>query len=153
MDKHYLKLFTQLAHTIEILAEQVVSINHDKKDEKGEETATIMRDDYQQLYDRMRQTDFDPATLSKRDYARFLVGAIIVVQQIETRIENEKKAISGYKVDLIPKLERIINEIKEGEEDKLPTLVSELFEIKPEEKAETDSSNEEKVEEKEKSNN
>lgn len=153
MDKHYLKLFTQLAHTIEVLAEQVVSINHDKKDEKGEQTATIMRDDYQQLYDRMRQADFDPATLSKRDYARFLVGAIIVVQQIETRIENEKKAISGYKIDLIPKLERIINEIKEGEEDKLPALVSELFEIKPEEKAETDSSNEEKVEEKEKSNN
>lgn len=153
MDKHYLKLFTQLAHTIEVLAEQVISINHDKKDEKGEETATIMRDDYQQLYDRMRQADFDPVTLSKRDYARFLVGAIIVVQQIETRIENEKKAISGYKIDLIPKLERIINEIKEGEEDKLPALISELFEIKPEEKTETNSSNEEKVKEKEKSNN
>jgi hypothetical protein len=131
----------------------VISINHDKKDEKGEETATIMRDDYQQLYDRMRQADFDPVTLSKRDYARFLVGAIIVVQQIETRIENEKKAISGYKIDLIPKLERIINEIKEGEEDKLPALISELFEIKPEEKTETNSSNEEKVKEKEKSNN
>lgn len=131
----------------------MISINHDKKDEKGEETATIMRDDYQQLYDRMRQADFDPVTLSKRDYARFLVGAIIVVQQIETRIENEKKAISGYKIDLIPKLERIINEIKEGEEDKLPALISELFEIKPEEKTETNSSNEEKVKEKEKSNN
>lgn len=131
MDKNYLKLFTQLAHTVQILAEQVVELNHSKQDKKGEETATTMRNDYQELYDRMRAADFDPATLDRKDYARLLVGAIIIVQQIEIKINNEKKALSGYKVDLIPKLERIINETKEDAQDNIPNLVAELFEIKP----------------------
>lgn len=143
MDKHYLKLFTEMTHTIEVLAEQVMELNKTKGDDKGVETATIMRDDYRSLYDRMRQENFDEKTLTKKDYARFLVGAIIVAQQIDNKIKNEKKALSGYKVDLIPKLERVINEVKsDDDKDKLSALIEELFSIKPEEVKEESTSDE-----------
>lgn len=118
-----------MAHTIEILAEQVLELNKKNNDEKGIQTATIMRNDYAELYDRMKSEDFVPESLKRHDFARFLVGAIIVTQQIENKIAAENKALSGYKVDLIPKLERIVNETNEGEQDEVTALAAELFSI------------------------
>jgi len=91
-----------------------------------------MRDDYKQLYDTLRGVDFNPDNLEKKDYAKLLVGAIIVVKQIENKLEAEKKAISGYKIDIIPKLERMVNEV-ETEEERI-ALARELFTIVEEEK-------------------
>lgn len=131
MHNKYLQLFKELAHTVQILSEQVVEANHKKNDNKGQQTATVMRDDYKQLYDTLRSTDFNPDTLSKKDYAKLLVGAIIVVKQIENKFEAEKKAISGYKIDVIPKLERIVNEAES--DDERIALARELFTIVEEE--------------------
>lgn len=135
MDKNYLNLFRELAHTTEILAEQVMELNHSKEDVKGEETATIMRNDYAKLYEMLRSEDFNPDILTKRDYAKLLVGAAIVAQQLDNKIAAETKAINGYKVDVMPKLERIINEA-EKDEDVL-ALATELFTIKDSEESNT----------------
>lgn len=135
MDKTYLTLFTELAHASEVIAEQVMELNKSHQDDKGIETAQIMRDDFAQLYDMMRKEDFDPNTLEKREYAKLLVGAIIVANQLDNKIKAEQKALDGYKIDTIPKLERIVNETNSQEE--IQALSNELFAIKSEEKTDT----------------
>lgn len=135
MDKTYLTLFTELAHASEVIAEQVMELNKSHQDDKSIETAQIMRDDFAQLYDMMRKEDFDPNTLGKREYAKLLVGAIIVANQLDNKIKAEKKALDGYKIDTIPKLERIVNETNSQEE--IQALSNELFAVKSEEKTDT----------------
>ncbi len=135
MDKTYLTLFTELAHASEVIAEQVMELNKSHQDDKGIETAQIMRDDFAQLYDMMRKEDFDPNTLGKREYAKLLVGAIIVANQLDNKIKAEQKALDGYKIDTIPKLERIVNETNSQEE--IQALSNELFAVKSEEKTDT----------------
>lgn len=135
MDKTYLTLFTELAHASEVIAEQVMELNKSHQDDKGIETAQIMRDDFAQLYDMMRKEGFDPNTLGKREYAKLLVGAIIAANQLDNKIKAEKKALDGYKIDTIPKLERIVNETNSQEE--IQALSNELFAVKSEEKTDT----------------
>lgn len=110
-----------------MLAEQVMDFNHSKNDEKGEETAKSMRDDFNKLYERMSAEGFNSDTLAKTDYARLLVGALIVVNNLETRIANEQKAVKNYKDELISRLERIVNECDTDEEAQ--TLAKEIFTI------------------------
>lgn len=128
MDNRYIKLFTQIAQSIEVIAEQAMEANRASNDKKGEDAAEKMREMYMELHDRMSKEDFDPKTLSKADYARILVGAAIAAQGIENRIETEKKALEGYKIDTIPKLNRIMDEAKD--DDSARALAEELFTIK-----------------------
>ena len=128
MDNRYVKLFTQIAQSIEVIAEQAMEMNHANNDQKGEETAEKMREMYTELHDRMKIENFDSKTLSKADYARILVGATIAAQGIENRIKTEQKALEGYKIDTIPKLSRIMDEAKNDEEAR--KLAEELFTIK-----------------------
>lgn len=127
MDKSYIKLFTEIVHTTELLAERVMELNHTQNDTKGEATAKTMRDDYIKLYDKMRDEKFDFNNLTKAEYAKLLVGTLIVVNNIEDRIAGEKKALNGYKTGVIPKLQRIVDECKTDEE--AITLAMELFKI------------------------
>ena len=139
MDKTYVTLFTELAHATEVLSEKVLEVNKKKNDERGINAAETMRRDYAGLYDQMRAKDFDPSTLGRKEYAKFLVGAIIMAQQLDRQITTLKTSLQGYKIDVIPKLERIVNETKTDEESQ--ALASELFQIKEksdeEEKSET----------------
>ena len=108
MDKRYITLFKELAQATAVSAEQVMEYDRGKGDEKGLETATIMRDDYQALVDSITSAD-ENYQLNKADAARLLVGAMIQVNQLQDRINNLKKAMSGYQADVIPKLQEIID--------------------------------------------
>ena len=132
MDKEYLQLFIEIVHAAELLAEQVIEYDNSQNDENGAKTAEIMRNDYAKLYDKMRDEKFDFTSLTKADYAKFLVAALIVVNNIESKIKNEELAVKNYKIDIIPKLERIINEIKD--EENASELAKELFTINKEKK-------------------
>lgn len=127
MHSKYVELFKEIAHTTEVLAEQVMNFNHEKKDEKAEQTAQSMRDDYIKLYDKMRADDFKAESLTKSDYARLLVGVLIIVNNLETRISNEQKAVKNYKEEIVTRLERVVNECKTDEESQ--KLAEELFTI------------------------
>lgn len=129
MDKVYVSLFTEMAHATEVNAERVLEYNRKKGDLKGYSAAKTMRDDFAALYDRFRSPDFDSATLTKADYAKLLAAAVIVSQQIEKTIEAQKKALQGYKIDTIPKLDRIVN-CKNDEE--AMELANEIFQTKEE---------------------
>ena len=128
MDRRYKDLFLLISQSIANTAEKVMDLHKNNNEEKEFETAQIMRDDYLNLHDKLSETDI----LSKADYARLLVGAIIVVNQIEGKIKAEQKALDGYKLDIIPKLDQINNEM---DEEKVVQLATELFEIKDEEKS------------------
>lgn len=115
MDKKYIELFKELAHATEISAEQVMQYDHEKGDTEGEKTAQIMRDDYTKLYDKIRANDFD-GNLTKGEFAKLLVGAMIMTNQLQDRISALKKAMTGYQTDVIPKLQKIIDEAKDDDE-------------------------------------
>ena len=123
MDKKYKDLFTLIAQTTANTAEQVMDLHKANNEENSYKTAEIMRNDYLKLYDKLNSTD----ELTKADYARLLVGAIIVTNGIENRIKSEQEAIKGYKIDVIPKLDQINN--ADTEEEAI-NLASELFQIK-----------------------
>ena len=122
MDSRYLELFTLIAQQIANLAEQVMNDHQDKGESKEQETAQTMRDDYLNLHDKLTSNQ----ELNKADYARILVGAIIITNQLTTRIQNEQKALDGYKLDIIPKLDQINN----TNSDEVPSLAAKLFTIK-----------------------
>jgi len=122
MDSRYLELFTLIAQQIANLAEQVMNDHQDKGETKEQETAQTMRDDYLNLHDKLTTNQ----ELNKADYARILVGAIIIANQLDARIKNEQKALDGYKLDVIPKLDQI----NSTEYDDVPALAAKLFTVK-----------------------
>ena len=86
--------------------------DREKGDEKGLETATMMRDDYQALAEKIVE-DYKP---NKNDIAKLLVGAMIQVNQIQDRINNLKQAMTGYQTDVIPKWQSIVDIATNDEE-------------------------------------
>lgn len=122
MDKKYAELFTLISQSVANLAEQVMNDHQDKGETKEQEVAQTMRDDYIALKEKLDNEE----KLNKSDFARLLVGAIIITNQLDARIKNEQKALDGYKLDIIPKLDRINN----TEPDEVPSLAAELFQVK-----------------------
>ena len=115
MDKKYTTLFRDLAQATAATAEQVMDYDSQKNDKKGFETAKIMRDEFQALAESIDNLHED-YQINKADIARLLVGAMIQTNQIQDRINNLKKAITGYQTDVIPKLQEILDNAKDDEE-------------------------------------
>lgn len=124
MDKNYVQLFLEIAKSTELLAERVVELDRKNNDQKGEATAKIMRDDFSALKEKLQSDD---ATLSRSEWIKLLSGAMIVSNNIEDQIKTLQKANSGYKLNLIPKLNRIMNETETDEGAQ--ALANELFQI------------------------
>ena len=112
MDKRYITLFKDLAQATAASAEQVMDYDKAQNDEKGFETAQIMRNDYQALADKFGE-EF---TINRNDIAKLLVGAMIQTNQLQDRINNLKKAMTGYQSDIIPKLQEILDETETDED-------------------------------------
>ena len=124
MDKKYITLFKELAQATAASAETVMDYDRDKGDQKGLDTATIMRDDYQALADSLSNLD-EEYQINKADAAKLLVGAMIMTNQLQDRMNNLKKAITGYQTDVIPKLQKIVDEANNDEE--VTKMANELF--------------------------
>ena len=88
-----------------------------------------MRNDYQNLCDKLAVDNSD-VTLSKSEYAKLLVGAMIIINNIQNRIASEQRAVENYNMDVLPKLQRIINEASNDTEAQ--TLANTLFQISEE---------------------
>lgn len=115
MDKKYVTLFKDLAQATAASAEQVMDYDRSQNDEKGLKTATIMRDDYQKLADKINDVG-DAYVPNKDEVAKLLVSAMIQVNQLQDRINNLKKAMTGYQTDTIPKLQKILDEAKDDDD-------------------------------------
>lgn len=124
MDKRYVELFKDLAKATAVSAEQVMDYDSQKGDNEGLATATTMRDDFQELTDRINDTDY---VITKADAAKLLVGSMIIANQIKDKIESLQKGLAGYQTDLIPKLEEVLGAETEEEAQK---TAEEKFSIK-----------------------
>ncbi len=124
MDKRYVELFKDLAKATAVSAEQVMDYDRQKGDNEGLATATTMRDDFQELADRINNTDY---VITKADAAKLLVGSMIIANQIKDKIESLQKGLAGYQTDLIPKLEEVLGAETEEEAQK---TAEEKFSIK-----------------------
>ena len=128
MDKRYVTLFKELAQATAASAETVMDYDREKGDENGLKTATIMRDDFQDLVSRIDVTEY---VLSKSDAAKLLIAATVMANQLQGRINNMKNALAGYQTDILPKLQDIIDNAKDDDEAK--SMAEEKFVIKEEE--------------------
>jgi len=84
-----------------------------------------MRDDYNSLTDRLADENFNIDSLKKEDYLKILAGAMIVSSNMQDRINIQQKVVDSYKMMLIPKLDRVINE--GADETSLKNVVKECF--------------------------
>lgn len=114
MDAKYVKLFTEIARTISILSENVMDYNKEHNDEHGYEASETMHNEYTNLWHKLE--DNPNITLTRAEYAKIYIGSLIIIEQIESRIEKDKIALAGYKSDMVPKLEQIMNQTKNDSE-------------------------------------
>ncbi len=114
MHKKYITLFKDLAQATAASAETVMEYDKEKKDEKGLITATTMRNDFQALADTITNAGENYAP-SQNEAARLLVGAMIMVNQLQDRISALQKAVTGYQTDVIPKLQEIVEKANSDE--------------------------------------
>jgi len=125
MDKKYITLFRDLAQATAASAETVMDYDRQQGDEKGLETATIMRNDFQELAD-LINTAGDEYVPTQPEAVRLLVGAYVITNQLQDKINALKKAMAGYQTDIIPKLKKIVDEAG-ADEEKAKQMANELF--------------------------
>ena len=124
MDNKYITLFKELAQSAAASAEAVMDYDRKLKDEEGLKTATQMRDDYQDLADKISAAGNDYA-LTKNDAAKLAAAAMIMVNQLQDRITFYKRSIAGCQTDLIPKLQELL--ASELADDAFGNLANEKF--------------------------
>jgi hypothetical protein len=125
MDKKYVLLFKDIAKATAMSAESVMDYNRKQSDEKGLETATIMRDDFKKLANTIESAG-DNYVPTQPDAARLLVGAYVIANQLNDKIKALQKAMSGYMDDVIPKLQKIVDNA--GKDEELAAkMANELF--------------------------
>ena len=122
MDKQYMDLFKELARATAVSAEQVMDYDKAQNDEKGFETAKVMRDDYEALYDRLN----DDYSMNRADAAKLLVGIMIQLNHMQDKIVALRKATTGYQTDVIPKLQEIVDNVNITDEE-IAKLADEKF--------------------------
>lgn len=112
MDKKYIKLFEELAASTAVSAEKVMDYDAEKQDQKGYETAQIMRDNYEALKVRIIEAG-NNYTLTCQDAAKLALGTIIIANQLQDQIGILQKVINAYKNDILPKLQDIVDNAKD----------------------------------------
>ena len=111
MNNKYITLFQELAQTTATTAETVMEFNRSNNDEEGVKTATMMRDDFQDLASKIDEN----YQFTKNDIAKLTVASMIVTNQIKDKIDALKTALAGYQTDLIPKLQEILEQAEDDE--------------------------------------
>jgi hypothetical protein len=122
MNEKYKTLFALIAQNMENIAERAMEDDKAKNDMQAYKTAKEMRSKYARLHDLLtsKTVEYIPV---KNDIIDLYIGANIVAQQIEARVKREQAALQGYKLDLIPKLEKAMK--SEDEIEKIFTIQEE----------------------------
>lgn len=122
MNEKYKTLFALIAQNMENIAERAMEDDKAKNDMQAYKTAKEMRSKYARLHDLLtsKTVEYTPV---KNDIIDLYIGTNIVAQQIEARVKREQAALHGYKLDLIPKLEKAMK--SEDEIEKIFTIQEE----------------------------
>lgn len=122
MNEKYKTLFALIAQNMENIAERAMEDDKTKNDMQGYKTAKEMRSKYARLHDLLTSKTVDYVPV-KNDIIDLYIGANIIAQQIEARVRREQTALQGYRLDLIPKLEKAMK--NEDEIEKIFTIQEE----------------------------
>ena len=122
MNEKYKTLFALIAQNMESIAERAMEDDKAKNDMQGYKTAKEMRSKYARLHDLLTSKTVE-YILVKNDIIDLYIGANIIAQQIEARVRREQTALQGYRLDLIPKLEKAMQ--NEDEIEKIFTIQEE----------------------------
>ena len=106
MDEKYIKLFQEITKVVASSAEAVMDYDRQKGDEAGLKAATQMRDDFLALNANITKDHI----FTKKEVGLLFIGATVVASQVQSQIENLKKALVGYQTDVLPKLKKINDE-------------------------------------------
>lgn len=122
MNEKYKTLFALIAQNMENIAERAMEDDKAKNDMQAYKTAKEMRSKYARLHDLLtsKTVEYTPV---KNDIIDLYIGTNIVAQQIEARIRREQTALQGYRLNLIPKLEKAMK--NEDEIEKIFTIQEE----------------------------
>lgn len=122
MNEKYKTLFALIAQNMESIAERAMEDDKANNDMQAYKTAKEMRSKYARLHDLLtsKTVDYTPV---KNDIIDLYIGANIIAQQIEARVRREQTALQGYRLDLIPKLEKAMK--NEDEIEKIFTIQEE----------------------------
>ena len=122
MNEKYKTLFALIAQNMESIAERAMEDDKANNDMQAYKTAKEMRSKYARLHDLLtsKTVDYTPV---KNDIIDLYIGANLITQQIEARVRREQTAIQGYRLDLIPKLEKAMK--NEDEIEKIFTIQEE----------------------------
>lgn len=122
MNEKYKTLFALIAQTMETTAERAMEDDKAKNNLQAYKTAKEMRSKYARLHDLLTSKTVN-YTLTKNDIIDLYIGANIVAKNLEARIRREQTALQGYRLDLIPKLEKAME--NENEIEKIFTIQEE----------------------------
>jgi hypothetical protein len=122
MNEKYKTLFALIAQNMESVAERAMEDDKAKNDMQAYKTAKEIRSKYARLHDLLtsKTVEYIPV---KNDIIDLYIGANIIAQQIEARVRREQTALQGYRLDLIPKLEKAMK--NEDEIEKIFTIQEE----------------------------
>lgn len=123
MNEKYKTLFALIAQNMENIAERAMEDDKAKNDIQAYKTAKEMRSKYAHLYDLLTSKTVEYIPM-KNDIIDLYIGANIIAQQVEARVKREQAALQGYKLDLIPKLEKAMK--NEDEIEKIFTIQEEF---------------------------
>lgn len=107
MNKDYLKLFLDLSRSIEAITEKAIEEEKEANNDEALKAAISMRKIYMELTNKLQGKE---PTLDRSDYGALFIGAGIMLKNLEEKKAVLDKAISGYKIMLLPRLNRILNE-------------------------------------------
>ena len=122
MNEKYKTLFALIAQNMENIAERAMEDDKAKNNLQAYKTAKEMRSKYARLHDLLTSKTVN-YTLTKNDIIDLYIGANIVAKNLEARIRLEQTALQGYRLDLIPKLEKAME--NENEIEKIFTIQEE----------------------------
>lgn len=122
MNEKYKTLFALIAQNMENIAERAMEDDKAKNDMQAYKTAKEIRSKYARLHDLLtsKTVEYIPV---KNDIIDLYIGANIITQQLEVRVKREQAALQGYRVDLMPKLEKAMK--NEDEIEKIFTIQEE----------------------------
>ena len=118
MTKGYINTFLELARNNASTAEFVMEYYREKDNPTEFENMTQIRDDYQELADKINAAG-EEYVLTKKDAAKLLIGAIIFSGQLRDKIANYQKALAGFQTNIIPALQEIVDIEDEATADKV----------------------------------
>ena len=122
MDKAFRQLFIDMTRSTAVMAEQVMDYDKEHDDETGFQNAQHLRDDFEALHDKLEAEDFD-GILTKAEYAKLLVSAYIITNNLRDKLANLRKSITAYEETLIPRLQQIVD----ASEEEAPKMADEIL--------------------------